>query len=62
MKNRRELYQTICEKDVEFDDAWDAISAECKDFIKRLLMRDYTKRMTADEALQHPWVAKHIPV
>jgi calcium-dependent protein kinase len=37
-------------------DRWDRISHEAKDFVKRLLEMDEHKRLTADQALRHPWV------
>ena len=36
--------------------AWEGVSNEAKDFINKLLVQDYKKRMTAKEALQHPWM------
>eukprot|EP00835_Amoeboradix_gromovi_P000262 NODE_9_length_47730_cov_0.323718.p13 type:complete len:309 gc:universal NODE_9_length_47730_cov_0.323718:30127-29201(-) len=35
---------------------WNSISAEAKDFIKHLLIVDPLKRLSADEALSHPWL------
>ena len=35
---------------------WGHISAEAKDFVSRLLTVDVELRMTAQEALLHPWV------
>mmetsp|Transcript_41939 Transcript_41939/g.88044 ORF Transcript_41939/g.88044 Transcript_41939/m.88044 type:complete len:213 (-) Transcript_41939:2-640(-) len=37
---------------------WKDISKEAKDFIRRLLQMDATKRMTAEEALNHPWIER----
>ena len=37
---------------------WEAVSDEAKDFLSKLLDRDYNTRMTAAEGLQHPWIAK----
>ena len=34
---------------------WLTCSPECIDFLKGLLMRDPAQRMTATEALEHPW-------
>jgi len=34
---------------------WPIISSQAKDLIKRLLEFDCNKRITAEEALQHPW-------
>lgn len=41
---------------------WDSISVEAIDFVTLLLDRDPLSRPTAAEAMQHPWIAKHIPV
>ncbi|PFH37828.1 hypothetical protein BESB_001700 [Besnoitia besnoiti] len=44
--------------ELEFDDRyWGCVSAEAKDFIARLLTRNPRNRMTADEALVHPWIS-----
>jgi len=37
-------------------DKWAAVSAECKDMVRKLLDPDPTERLTADEALMHPWL------
>lgn len=39
------------------DEDWAGVSAGCLDFIKHLLHKDPRKRMTADTALAHPWLA-----
>ena len=33
------------------------ISASCKEFIRGLLCHDIESRMTAEDALKHPWIA-----
>ena len=38
---------------------WAGISAEARDFVSRLLDRDYNSRMSAEQALAHPWIAQH---
>jgi serine/threonine protein kinase len=40
---------------------WELISDAAKDFIRRLLVYNPGKRMTAEQALKHPWLlrAKH---
>jgi calcium-dependent protein kinase len=35
---------------------WDDVSSAAKDFIRCLLRRDPSKRLTASEALSHPWI------
>ena len=52
------VMQEILGGDIRFDGApWEGISAEAVDFVNRLLDRDYNTRMTAEQALQHPWIA-----
>lgn len=46
------IFRSVLRADPNFDDApWPDISAEAKDFVKRLLNKDYRKRMTAAQAL-----------
>ncbi|OQR97798.1 calcium-dependent protein kinase [Achlya hypogyna] len=52
--NERILHEAV---DVE-SGAWANISPEAKDLILKLLERDVTKRLTAEEALRHPWMAQ----
>lgn len=35
------------------------ITKEAKDLVKKLLTVDANNRITADEALRHPWITKH---
>mmetsp|Transcript_60962 Transcript_60962/g.140924 ORF Transcript_60962/g.140924 Transcript_60962/m.140924 type:complete len:592 (-) Transcript_60962:141-1916(-) len=35
---------------------WSKISEEAKSFVQSCLRENYLERMTADEALQHPWI------
>jgi serine/threonine protein kinase len=42
----------------EFED----ISEGAKDFISKLLIPDQSIRMSADEALRHPWLAEKHPL
>lgn len=43
-----------------FPSSWKTISPLAKDFIKRLLTVDPAKRMTAAQALEHPWFSNPI--
>jgi len=52
--------QRIITGDYKFEPAiyWQGVSEEARDFIRRLLTVDPSARMTADEALKHPWLAR----
>nr|CAN64098.1 hypothetical protein VITISV_014897 [Vitis vinifera] len=51
------IFRSVLRADPNFDDLpWPAVSPEAKDFVKRLLNKDYRKRMTAAQALTHPWL------
>lgn len=44
---------------IEFHDRyWKNVSAEAKDFVKACLKTDPLQRITADEAMKHPWLAE----
>jgi len=38
---------------------WNDISREAMDFIFGMLQLDPTRRMSAEQAMNHPWIAKH---
>lgn len=38
---------------------WRHVSYEARDFIRRLLQVDVSKRMTIDQAIRHPWMVRH---
>ncbi|RWW22731.1 hypothetical protein GW17_00013053 [Ensete ventricosum] len=51
------IFRAVLKADPTFDEApWPSLSSEAKDFVKKLLNKDYRKRMTAAQALCHPWV------
>ncbi len=55
----QETYNNILNCDYTLDEPEFAdISDEAKDFIARLLVVDQNNRMSADEALKHPWLAQ----
>jgi serine/threonine protein kinase len=43
--------------DAEYHPTWSEVDSLAKDFIKRLLVLDENDRMTATQALAHPWFA-----
>lgn len=58
-----EEMQAILNADYSFTpiEYWRGVSTNAKDFIRRCLTIDHTKRITAHEALQHPFVAAPAP-
>mmetsp|Transcript_17209 Transcript_17209/g.25496 ORF Transcript_17209/g.25496 Transcript_17209/m.25496 type:complete len:646 (+) Transcript_17209:101-2038(+) len=38
---------------------WDSVSSDAKDLIRKMLVVDPKMRITAAEALQHPWIKAH---
>ena len=61
-RNEKKLLKLIRNSDFEFDDEWENISENCKDFIKKLLVKNPKDRMTANEALKHPWITDNFTV
>lgn len=41
---------------------WETVSAEAKDLVKHLLMYEPEKRISAKDALSHPWLKKMVTV
>ncbi|KFM82696.1 Myosin light chain kinase, smooth muscle, partial [Stegodyphus mimosarum] len=57
-----ETMGNVTKAEYDFDDeSFDNISDVAKDFISKLLIKDLTKRMTANESLKHPWLRKGEP-
>ncbi|XP_054809046.1 CDPK-related kinase 5 [Prosopis cineraria] len=54
------IFRAVLKADPTFDEPpWPSLSAEAKDFVKRLLIKDPRKRMTAAQALSHPWIKNY---
>ncbi|XP_057494650.1 CDPK-related kinase 5-like isoform X2 [Actinidia eriantha] len=54
------IFRAVLKADPSFDEApWPSASSEAKDFVKRLLNKDPRKRMSAAQALSHPWVRNY---
>ncbi|CAB9517753.1 MAP kinase-activated protein kinase 2 (Fragment) [Seminavis robusta] len=54
-----EIKEEILSGEFEFDeDVWEDVSEQAKDFICTLLEFDAKERVTADEALKHPWIVQ----
>jgi len=57
-KNRQQLFRRISVDEPSFaDDKWGHISDDGVDFVRQLLHKDPAKRMSAADALSHPWLA-----
>ncbi|KAL4594690.1 hypothetical protein ACB092_12G037500 [Castanea dentata] len=51
------IFRSVLRADPNFDDSpWPIVTPEAKDFVRRLLNKDHRKRMTAAQALTHPWL------
>ncbi|KAL2537517.1 CDPK-related kinase 5 [Forsythia ovata] len=51
------IFRAVLKADPSFEEApWPSLSSEAKDFVRRLLYKDPRKRMTATQALCHPWI------
>ncbi|XP_068636525.1 CDPK-related kinase 5-like isoform X2 [Aristolochia californica] len=54
------IFRAVLKADPSFDEVpWPSLSAEAKDFVKRLLNKDPRKRMSAAQALSHPWIRNY---
>uniref|UniRef100_H2YFD1 Titin n=1 Tax=Ciona savignyi TaxID=51511 RepID=H2YFD1_CIOSA len=56
-ENDNDTLRNVSDADYNFEhEAWRFISDDALDFIDRLLLKDKRERMTADDALEHPWL------
>lgn len=39
---------------------WSSVSPEAKDLVKKLMMKDHEARLTAVDALAHPWIQSQV--
>ncbi|AET04065.2 putative protein kinase CAMK-CDPK family [Medicago truncatula] len=54
------IFRSVLKADPSFDEPpWPSLSDEAQDFVKRLLNKDPRKRMTAAQALGHPWIKSY---
>lgn len=60
--NLVQLVNLVKQAPVKFDsDIWSYVSDSARDFVSQLLTRDLSKRLTAAQALAHPWLATPRP-
>lgn len=61
-RRQMSLYEQIETGTFDFDDPkWKLISNQAIDLVKRLLVVDPKDRITAQEALKHPWFMNSVP-
>lgn len=59
-ESHENLFKLIKKAEFSFPkEQWDGISLEAKDLIKRLLVVNYGKRLTAQQILDHEWFTKY---
>jgi serine/threonine protein kinase len=55
-RSQKELFRKIVVGKYEFDEDFDGVSEDAKDLIAKMLVTDPDKRISAGEALRHPWL------
>ncbi|KAK6228462.1 hypothetical protein SCA6_000802 [Theobroma cacao] len=51
------IFEQVLHGDLDFEsDPWPSISESAKDLVRRMLVRDPRRRLTAHEVLCHPWI------
>ncbi|GMJ09494.1 calmodulin-domain protein kinase cdpk isoform 2 [Hibiscus trionum] len=56
-ETEQEIFEEVLHGELDFtSDPWPDISESAKDLVKKMLVRDVKKRITAHEVLRHPWV------
>merc|ERR1712070_367987 len=59
--DNKEVYDAVRRGRYRFPSAdWNHTSRESRDFVRRLLQKDPRKRMTVEEALNHPWIVYNV--
>jgi serine/threonine protein kinase len=58
----QEIFEAVLCGRLRFpSDPWLSISHSAKDLIRRMLSRDVTRRSSAHQVLEHPWITTHAP-
>ncbi|QHO23927.1 Calcium-dependent protein kinase [Arachis hypogaea] len=56
-ENEQGIFEQVLRGDLDFSsDPWPAISESAKDLVRKMLVRDPRRRMTAHQVLCHPWI------
>ncbi|CAL5071728.1 unnamed protein product [Urochloa decumbens] len=54
------IFRSVLKADPSYNEApWPSLTPEAMDFVKRLLCKDPRRRMTAAQALSHPWIRNY---
>jgi len=57
---RAEIFRRIDKAEFSFSSKeWTDVSEDAKDLLRKILVVDRKKRLTVDQALNHPWIIKH---
>jgi len=59
-EDENEVLKSVQGVKYQWCEAFDEISSEAKDFIKKCLLRAPEMRMTAEDALKHPWLSSEM--
>mmetsp|Transcript_19138 Transcript_19138/g.50781 ORF Transcript_19138/g.50781 Transcript_19138/m.50781 type:complete len:95 (+) Transcript_19138:155-439(+) len=57
-RSHKETYRRIAAVDLKFPSG---VDGKAQDLIRRLLVRDPTRRLGLKEVLKHPWVVENCP-
>ena len=58
--DRKKTFKLIKEAEPDFEtEAWVSVSEECKDLIRKMLIKNPKERIGIDEALKHPFILKY---
>ncbi|BAT86400.1 hypothetical protein LR48_Vigan03g293900 [Vigna angularis] len=56
-ESEQEIFEEVLHGDLDFtSDPWPNISESARDLVRKMLVRDPRKRITAHEVLRHPWI------
>uniref|UniRef100_A0A0D9X1K7 Protein kinase domain-containing protein n=1 Tax=Leersia perrieri TaxID=77586 RepID=A0A0D9X1K7_9ORYZ len=54
------IFRSVLKADPSYNEVpWPSLTPEAMDFVKRLLCKDPRRRMTAAQALSHPWIRNY---
>jgi len=60
--NQRQLFERILHAKFDYPSPeWDDVSATAKDFVSKLLVVNPADRLSAEQALAHPWIVEQAP-